>query len=192
MRGKLIVIEGIDGSGKSTIIAEAVKQSSKWHHKRGFTHNSPWDSFIHAHPQSILYYLDMAWKTQRILLPLLKRGEIVLQDRYVQTIDSYLPDATYGHNAIMRRILEPSFIRPDAYVFCDVPASTAIRRLKGKPEEYHDRIAAHPELLEQRREEYQKIYNAIQCKKTVLDTTRPLQHSVRKLTDIVLEVTACS
>ena len=55
-------------------------------------------------------------KTRSRIAPLLTRGVSVLQDRYVQTVDAYVPDGDWAHNKALSRLMSPFFLKPDIYV----------------------------------------------------------------------------
>ena len=118
-KGKFIVVEGVNGAGKTTVLNQLLPDLSNEEYKynKGFTLNSRWDRLINSHPHSFTYFLDIAWKTQKQIKPLLRNGKNVIQDRYIQSIDSYLPDCNRIYNQIFRGLMHPAFVRPDLYPF---------------------------------------------------------------------------
>src|SRR5919199_1838490 len=96
-RGKLIVVEGIDGSGKSTQIALL----SQWLRSRGTAVAfSEWNSsplvrettkrgkrkrLFTPFSFSLIHATDFADRMERYILPMLKSGAIVCADRYAYT-----------------------------------------------------------------------------------------------------------
>src|SRR5271169_6025502 len=92
-RGKLIVVEGIDGSGKSTQISLL----SRWLRSRGLAVAfSEWNSsplvrettrrgkkkeMFTPTTFSLIHATDSADRTERYILPLLKAGAVVCADR---------------------------------------------------------------------------------------------------------------
>ncbi len=196
MDSKFMVVEGIDGAGKSTLIQTVLSMISEARilHSRGFTQNSVWDSVIHNNPHSWLYYVDLAVKTTRIVKPALTRGEIVLQDRYVQTVDTFSPDCNWNHNKVIRKVLDPLFLNPDLYIQVTANLDEITRRLsQTNPQEgYHAFLIQHPEEIEQREENYRKILTQISCPKYVINTTkRTPEDSALEFIDLVRRELKC-
>ncbi len=97
MKGKLIVIEGTDGVGRSTHIEEL----RKWLEIRGYAvATTGWtrsplmgEAIIEAksghtlnvNTYSLLYAADLADRLENEIIPALKAGFIVLADRYIYT-----------------------------------------------------------------------------------------------------------
>jgi thymidylate kinase len=95
--GRLFIVEGIDGSGKSTQLSLL----HKWLQSRGYgvvfseSNSSPLvrdttklgkkKRMLTAASFSLVHATDFANRTERSILPLLKAGAIVLCDRYVYT-----------------------------------------------------------------------------------------------------------
>jgi hypothetical protein len=95
--GRLFIVEGIDGSGKSTQLSLL----HKWLEAKGYGvvfsewNSSPLvkDTTKHGKKKklltpatfSLIHATDFADRTDRSILPLLKAGAIVLCDRYVYT-----------------------------------------------------------------------------------------------------------
>src|ERR1700675_2084678 len=96
-RGKLIVVEGIDGSGKSTQISLL----SHWLRSQGYAVAfSEWNSsplvrqttrrgkrkeMFTPTTFSLIHATDFADRTERYILPLVRAGAIVCADRYAHT-----------------------------------------------------------------------------------------------------------
>ena len=96
-RGKLLVVEGIDGSGKSTQLSLL----SRWLRSSGFAVAfSEWNSsplvrettrrgkkkeMFTPTTFSLIHATDFADRTERYILPLMRAGAIVCADRYAYT-----------------------------------------------------------------------------------------------------------
>ncbi|MDA4128979.1 MAG: thymidylate kinase [Thaumarchaeota archaeon] len=144
LRGKLIVVEGIDGSGKSI----QLHLLDKWlRHLGVLVFNTEWNSsavvkeitskgkrraLLTPTTFSLLHATDFADRYERNVLPLLHAGYFVLADRYVYT--AYARDAVRGcHPQWVKRVY--SFAtKPDAVFYYHVPVEVGVRRiLTGRP-----------------------------------------------------------
>jgi dTMP kinase len=142
--GKLIVVEGIDGSGKSTQIrllekwlrynkmdvfltewnsSEMVKEITSKGKKKGS---------LTPITFSLLHATDFADRYERNILPLLRAGYVVLADRYIFT--AFARDVTRGCNPKWVRKVYNYAIKPDITFYFRVPIDVAIERiLSGRP-----------------------------------------------------------
>lgn len=148
--GKLIVVEGIDGSGKST----QVYLLKRWLELEGYrVFFSEWNSAPIVRPAikrgkkkrllspltfSLIHAIDFSDRYERQILPLLQAGSIVLCDRYIYT--AFARDTTRGCNPLWVKKLYGYAAIPDITFFFSVPLDTAIGRiLKGRPKlKYHE------------------------------------------------------
>jgi dTMP kinase len=142
--GRLIAVEGVDGSGKSTQV-HLLEQWLRHNNLRVF--KTEWNSSevvkeitskgkkkgtLTPTTFSLLHATDFADRYERNILPLLRAGYWVLCDRYVYT--AFARDAVRGcHPAWVRRLY--SFARkPDVAFYFGVPVDVAINRiLSGRP-----------------------------------------------------------
>ena len=98
LAGKLIVVEGADGSGRSTQIAMLVEWLEGSGHatvqvglKRSTLVSEELDraqegNILSRTTLSLFYATDFADQLENIILPALKAGFIVLADRYIYTL----------------------------------------------------------------------------------------------------------
>jgi dTMP kinase len=140
-RGKLIVVEGIDGSGKSTQISLL----SQWLRARGFAVAfSEWNSSPLVHETtrrgkrkemftpttfSLLHATDFADRTERYILPLVRAGAIVCADRYAYT--AFARDVARGVDPQWVRNLYSFAIRPNVAFYFRTPLDVALGRILG-------------------------------------------------------------
>jgi dTMP kinase len=140
-RGKLIVVEGIDGSGKSTQISLL----SQWLRARGFAVAfSEWNSSPLVHETtrrgkrkemftpttfSLIHATDFADRTERYILPLVRAGAIVCADRYAYT--AFARDVARGVDPKWVRNLYSFAIRPNVAFYFRTPLDVALGRILG-------------------------------------------------------------
>jgi dTMP kinase len=139
--GKLIIVEGVDGSGKSTQLLLL----QKWLVSKGFNvFFTEWNSSelvrettrrgkkskaLTPTTFSLLHATDFANRLYHDILPPLKAGMIVLADRYAYT--AFARDAVRGVSPAWVRKLYNFAIRPDLAFYFKVPIEVAISRLLG-------------------------------------------------------------
>jgi dTMP kinase len=148
--GKLIAVEGLDGSGKSTQIAllrrwlelEAYKVFfTEWNSSvlvKQATRKGKKQKILTPTTFSLIHVTDFADRYERQILPLLRGGYLVLADRYCFT--AFARDAVRGCDRNWVRDLY-SFARlPDITFFFDVPLQVALNRiLAGRPQlKFHE------------------------------------------------------
>src|ERR1700723_77845 len=137
--GRLIVVEGIDGSGKST----QLDLLHKWLESKGCGVGfSKWNSsplvkdttkfgkkkkMLTAATFSLIHATDFADRTEKSILPLLKAGAVVLCDRYVYT--AFARDVARGMDREWVRELYGFAVEPTVAFYFRVPLETAIGRL---------------------------------------------------------------
>ena len=136
----LITLEGIDGSGKTTV-AEALQDTLP---EATFT-REPTDSWYgEAVEQSIdddgadpvaelfLYAADHADHLSRVVRPALEAGKVVVSDRYSDSRYAYqgatLDGVVRRPMEYVRGVHEPFTRAPDATLYFDVPPETGAER----------------------------------------------------------------
>jgi dTMP kinase len=143
--GRLIIVEGIDGSGKSTQLDLLRKWlvnqgylviSSEWNSSpivKGITRLGKRRQLLSPMSFSLIHAADFASRTYSQILPALQSGAIVLADRYVYT--AYARDAVRGVNRDWLRRLYSFAVTPTLAFYFDVPLEEAMRRISiGRPE----------------------------------------------------------
>jgi dTMP kinase len=142
--GKLIVVEGIDGSGKST----QIHLLEKWLRFRGLpVFITEWNSSetvkeitskgkkkasLTPTTFSLLHATDFADRYERNIFPLMRAGYIVLADRYVYT--AYARDVIRGCSRQWICKVYSFAVKPDIIFYFKVPIDIAADRiLSGRP-----------------------------------------------------------
>jgi dTMP kinase len=142
--GKLIVVEGIDGSGKST----QVHLLEKWLRSEGrLVFTTEWNSsevvkeitskgkkkgLLTPTTFSLLHATDFTDRYERNIFPLLRAGYIVLSDRFVYT--AYARDTVRGCDPEWVRKVYSFAVRPNIAFYFRVPIDVAMSRiLVGRP-----------------------------------------------------------
>jgi dTMP kinase len=138
--GRLIIVEGIDGSGKSTQLVLL----QRWLQARGFrTFFTEWNSspivknatrmgkkkdLLTPTTFSLLHATDFADRLYYKIVPALKAGLVVLADRYAFT--AFGRDVARGVSPVWVRELYSFAVRPDAALYFRVPVDVSLERIR--------------------------------------------------------------
>lgn len=201
MAGLFVTFEGGDASGKTTqigLLAEWLKEQGKTVvvtrepggsdlgnelrdivlHRRGF---------IAPRAEALIYAADRAHHIHEVVRPALERGEVVLQDRYLDSSVAYQGAG---------RVLDPSEVRevslwateglmPDVTVLLDVPADIGLAR-QASEERAYDRLEAEAlEFHERVRDSYLAIAQENPDRVVVIDGTAAIDEVHRAVLERV-------
>lgn len=138
-KGKLIVVEGIDGSGKSTQIDLLYKwllaqgksvYFSEWNSSalvKSTTKLGKTEKMFTPTTFSLIQATDFADRLENQILPMLKAGVIVLADRYAFT--AFARDVARGVHPAWVRNLYSFAPKPDLALYFHVPVEIAVDRI---------------------------------------------------------------
>jgi dTMP kinase len=206
--GKLIIVEGIDGSGKST----QIDLLYKWLVAQGKTvYFSEWNSSALVKSTtrlgkkqkmftpttfSLIQATDFADRWENGILPMLKAGAIVLADRYAFT--AFARDVARGVSPDWVRNLYSFAPQPDLALYFHVPLNIAVERIvsaRAKIKYYEagmdlglsDNKVTSFRLFQQRiLDEYDKMVDEFSL--TVVDGTLPIQKEQKIIRGLVNQV----
>lgn len=140
-RGKLIVVEGIDGSGKSTqlsLLSQWLRSQglavafSEWNSSplvRETTRRGKRKEMFTPTTFSLIHATDFADRLEGYIVPLLKAGAVVCADRYAYT--AYARDVVRGVSRRWVRNLYRFALRPNIRFYFRVPLDIALGRILG-------------------------------------------------------------
>jgi dTMP kinase len=142
--GRLVVLEGLDGGGKSTQAHLLVT----WLRSRGYrVFWTEWNSsdlvsrairrgkkkgLLTPTTFSLLHATDFADRFERHILPPLRAGYLVVADRYVYT--AYVRDAARGCDSAWVRNVYRFAPRPDRAFYFSIPVARALERKRASRE----------------------------------------------------------
>lgn len=203
--GRLIAVEGLDGSGKSTQMSLLKRWLELEGYKIFFTE---WNSstvvkkatkrgkdekLLTSTTFSLIHATDFADRYERQILPLLRAGYLVLCDRYIFT--AFARDSVRGCDRSWLRKLYGFAPLPDITFFFDVPLSTALKRiLDGRPNLKFHEAGMDLELSDDIEESF-KIFQGMIYKEykkirkefgfNIIDATLAPERQQQKMRDIV-------
>jgi dTMP kinase len=137
--GKLFVVEGIDGSGKSTqltLLYQWLKSEgygvvfSEWNSSplvRDITRRGKKKHMLTPSTFSLIHATDFADRMEHSIIPLLKAGAVVLCDRYIYT--AFARDVVRGMDSGWVRELYSFAVKPTVPFYFRVPLQVAMKRL---------------------------------------------------------------
>ena len=158
MFGRLITLEGIDGSGKSTTLRHVASRIAEKQPKRKIvltaeptsgavgrilraelretSGNEPMSSALRMN-ELFLFMADHAHHLAETVLPSLKEGAVVLSDRYADSTAAYQGVTLQGivpHPiSWIREIFRPWNVVPDMTLLFLLDPESALKRLKSRP-----------------------------------------------------------
>ncbi len=207
-QGKLIVVEGIDGSGKST----QIDLLYKWLQSQGYSvYFSEWNSSALVKSTtkaakkaktftpttfSTLHCTDFADRWENSIYPLLKAGVIVLADRYAFT--AFARDVARGVDPDWVRNMYSFAIMPDVALYFRVPLEIAVGRITGaRASLKHYEAGMDLNLSENINESFQLFQGRIldeydkmvdEFGLTMIDGTQPVKDQQKKVRALVKRV----
>lgn len=139
--GRLFIVEGIDGSGKST----QLMLLQKWLEAEGYVASfSEWNSsplvrevtkrgkkkkMLTPMTFSLIHATDFADRTEHDIIPPLKAGAVVLADRYIYT--AFARDVVRGVSPKWVRDLYTFAVKPTVAFYFRTPLDVAMKRILG-------------------------------------------------------------
>jgi len=142
LAGKLIVVEGADGSGRSTQIARLVSWLEGSGHatvqvglRRSTLVSEELErakagNILSRATLSLFYATDFADQLENIILPALRAGIMVLADRYIYTL--MVRDLVRGMDEAWLKNLYGIALVPDAVFYLNVSAEELVQRTFAK------------------------------------------------------------
>jgi len=209
LAGKLIAVEGADGSGRSTQIAALVEWLEITGHatvqvglKRSTLVSEELEraqdgNILSRTTLSLFYATDFADQMENVILPALKAGFIVLADRYIYTLMAR--DMVRGMDIAWLRNLYGVALKPDAVFYLAIEPNELVQRNLAKTatldywesgmdlglsRDLFDSFIEYQTLMQAAFRKLQKTYGF-----TIVDGTRAVDEvnaELRKKIDLVL------
>jgi dTMP kinase len=205
--GKLFVVEGTDGSGKSTqltLLYQWLKAEgypvffSEWNSSplvKDTTRRAKKRHLFTPATFSLLHATDFADRIERNIIPPLKAGAIVLADRYIYT--AFARDVARGCNRDWVRKVYSFAVKPTKAFFFRAPLDVATDRiLLGRPRlKYYeagldmgwsdDPVQSFRTFQGRILEEYDRMVDEFGL--TLIDATRSIEEQQREMRALITE-----
>lgn len=197
-QGKLIVIEGIDGTGKSTqasMLAGALKKRQLEVIQSYEPTNGPWGSRLREsattgrlsmEEELELFIRDRRQHVEELIIPTIERGGIIILDRYYFSTMAYQgargidPDEIRSTNEAFAPV-------PDILIILDLPVDLALERIgvrDGQTNEFEKR-----ESLQFCRDLFLSLKNEPYAR--VIDTNAGIEQVHSRVLDAVTSCLDC-
>ena len=201
--GTLIVFEGTDGAGKTTMIAKTKEYlCSKFGEKRVLLEKQPTDlsrktrlfqkmMYCSKHEEinyravQLLTLSDRVQHNHEVIVPALKAGKIIICDRYLYTSIANMLARGYRKESWFFDACK-EIVKPDISFLCYVEPALAIQRIRSRPEECNRHL--NEKLLYGVAEEFLEMRE--QAEFCVVDTSRKADlayEQVKKVLDKYFE-----
>lgn len=208
VKGKLVIVEGVDGSGKST----QIRLLEKWLHYIGMpVFFTEWNSseqvkaiiskgkkknLLTPTTFSLLHATDFAARYERNIFPLLRAGYIVLADRYIYT--AYARDVVRGCSPEWVRHVYGFAVRPDVAFYFRVPVEISFDRIvknRSKPKYYeagmdlnlsNDPYESYRIFQSRIVEQYESMVDSEGF--TIIDGTADIEEQQKQVRDKIMQI----
>ena len=187
--GKLVVVEGIDGAGKTTIMRFLKDELERMGYEAVLLRepsDSPWGQKLRSSKSRLppeeeleLFILDRKYDVEHNIVPAMLAGKIVIIDRYYHSTMAY--QGALGRDIEMiKKLNEEVAIKPDLTVILDISPEVAVERAAKR-----GKLSAFEKLdyLRKVRDIYLSLDDV-----TLIDAERPLEEVERDVLGAVLEL----
>jgi len=194
MNGKLITIEGIDGSGKSTIIEELsnredvpidvfTTEPTRWSDPGELLIQKLKEGEGNNITELFLFMADHSEHINETIKPNLKEGKIIISDRYIDSRCAYQGTTLEGEieNPVeyIYNIHSEWTIIPDITIWLDISVEEAQRRIGT------DHKHESAERLKSVRRNYKKIMRSNRDRFVQVDGERSIKEVTTEVAEIV-------
>lgn len=195
---KFITLEGMDGAGKSTHIANII-EILKLHGHEVVSTREPGGTVLGERLRELLLHENMHPETETLLMfaarrehiatviqPALARGAYVLSDRFT--------DATYAYQSGAKGVSTEKIgqleqwvqgdLQPDLTLLFDVPVEVSMQRLSGarSPDKFE---RENTDFFNKIRQAYLQRANENSARFSIIDANRPLDKVKQSVEDII-------
>jgi dTMP kinase len=196
-RGKFIVIDGIDGCGKSTqvpVILKYLHDKSKYNHV--LVTREPYksreireilrqkeDAYSQAKKLAELFIQDRKEHIEEIILPALERGLHVISDRYKYSTIAFQTIQGIPVQDLVN--MHESLLVPDLAIIFDVPSPVSAERMNGDNRKEH-KFEADKEFQEKVRQKYLEMPKFLPGEKIIIiDATKSIEEVKQEIISIL-------
>ncbi len=191
--GFLVVLEGIDGVGKTTVhktLAERFKNHSHYVFSYEPTNGNYGNRLREALKEGnlskeemlSLFIKDRLEHVKNLIIPSLKEGKVVILDRYYPSTIAYQGAEGFDFKEllILNETIAPT---PDLIIYFDLSVDMAVKRLKERGKAFS--IFEREDRLTRIAENYRRLLPLFKTYK--VDASKPLERVIDEVSKLVLE-----
>lgn len=200
MSGKFIVFEGTDGSGKSSMLAEAAKHLVAIEREGVFLQDpggtsigaqirktllNPDNSEMSPLTELLLYSASRSQLVTEKLIPALEQDKVVISDRYIYSTLAYQGVSGKIPESTLKTIVTAgcSGIEPDHIILLDVPAEVGLSRVGKSMDRIESKGICY---MEEVRQLYLGMMKVLpESKATIIDGTLPILEVKKKVLEAI-------
>jgi dTMP kinase len=198
-KGFLFVLEGIDGSGKTTVCEAVGRRLTTLSYSvvqlREPTSESPWGQEIRRRSprgeltpeeELNLFIKDRNWHIMNRILPSLNAGKVVLMDRYFFATGAYQSWSTGlpWREILRRNRREISAPEPDIVFILDTTAEEGLSRVIGSRAEKNQQFEQLDRLVKVR-QVYLEMVQSDSGSFIVIDAAQPLKDVIEQVFEAI-------
>ena len=197
--GRFIVLEGLDGSGKSSLAKALANQGDSifFEPTRSTAEGLEIRSILNSEPEITveinrillkLFRIDRLWNLENQIKPGLKNGQVVL-DRYFFSTAAYQGlDQEHCLNIVEEYLNDKEVLQPDLVLYLDVSVEESLNRLSTRNTTQD--VYEKKENLEKIKKNYINIWQrfAPEINLRVIDASKTMSEILVKAQKLIAEV----
>lgn len=189
--GIFILIEGLDGAGKTTAIRKAIAELDSdldACYLKAVGADNFWGRMARRYAKTFLFLIELFFATRNLLTPALKQGKVVVMDKYYFFVASHVPDVNTRLNRFLVKTFEKIMIRPELLIYFLVDREERIKRLSSDlANPFHRKLAENPAWIDERDHAYLSLIEKSCVNLAYLDTTElDPEQCAEKLQNVIL------
>jgi dTMP kinase len=186
-KGKFIVCEGLDCSGKTSNIISAFEylSNSNLLYGKALKTNNPLGKLAKKFPSTLTLLMEIDYLNKSFVKPNLDKGMSILQDRWYYSVLSHNP--VNKNDLVLSRNFVPYLQEPDMLIYFTVSLDERLKRLEKSPHERdHKILLENPDIIVEREKRFMKYFDEFQGNKIIFDTTHySREENAKKLYKII-------
>ena len=182
----LVVCEGLDASGKTSVIKKALELSgNEFLYNKGLKTRTIAGRFSRLFPSTFSLLLEIMYNDYFSVRKNLKKGKVILQDRWFYSVLAHNPENK--KDKLLERLFVPYLSKPDIFVYFTVSDEKRTERLAAREDaKEHEFLTRNPEKIKEMEQRFFQKYLDFNGEKHIIDTTKlSVEECGKKLYDVI-------